>query len=223
MPDLWRRLLPYLARYRGRVVFGLVALLLCRVFYLVIPQVLERAVDALEAGATEQMWTFAGVIVAVSLGSAVFRYYMRWYLIGVSRYAEYDMRRDFYARLQELPAEFHARYRVGDLLSRSAQDMNAVRMVLGPGVMYPVETVITTIGCFAFMLAISPRLTLVAIAVMPVVSILMKILGEKIFRRSEVVQAKKTPPGRGWCGRSRRRTRSARPFGARTRPTPIAA
>ena len=190
MPDLWRRLLPYLARYRGRVVFGLVALLLCRVFYLVIPQVLERAVDALEAGATEQMWTFAGVIVAVSLGSAVFRYYMRWYLIGVSRYAEYDMRRDFYARLQELPAEFHARYRVGDLLSRSAQDMNAVRMVLGPGVMYPVETVITTIGCFAFMLAISPRLTLVAIAVMPVVSILMKILGEKIFRRSEVVQAK---------------------------------
>ncbi len=190
MLDLWRRLLPYLARYRGRVTFGLVALLLCRVFYLIVPQVLERAVDALEAGATDRMWTFAGMIVGVSLGSAIFRYFMRWYLIGVSRYAEYDMRRDFYARLQELPAAFHARYRVGDLLSRSAQDMNAVRMVLGPGVMYPVETVITTIGCFGFMLAISPRLTLVAVAVMPVVSILMKILGEKIFRRSEVVQAK---------------------------------
>ena len=65
-----------------------------------------------------------------------------------------------------------------------------MRMVLGPGLMYPVETVFTTVGCFAFMLAISPRLTLVALAVMPVVSILMKILGEKIFRRSEVVQAK---------------------------------
>lgn len=190
MLDLWRRLWPYLARYRGRIAFGLVALFLCRVFYLVVPQVLERAIDALQAGETEYLWTFGGYIVAAAAGSAVFRYFMRWYLIGVSRYAEYDLRRDFYGHLQRLPASFHARYRVGDLLSRSAQDMNAVRMVLGPGVMYPVETVITTVGCFAFMLAISPRLTLVTVAVMPVVSVLMKVLGERIFRRSEKVQAK---------------------------------
>ena len=190
MLDLWRRLWPYLARYRGRIAFGLVALFLCRVFYLVVPQVLERAIDALQAGETEYLWTFGGYIVAAAAGSAVFRYFMRWYLIGVSRFAEYDMRRDFYGHLQRLPASFHARYRVGDLLSRSAQDMNAVRMVLGPGVMYPVETVITTVGCFAFMLAISPRLTLVTVGVMPVVSVLMKVLGERIFRRSEKVQAK---------------------------------
>ena len=190
MLDLWRRLWPYLARYRGRIAFGLAALFLCRAFYLVVPQVLERAIDALQAGETEYLWTFGGYIVAAAAGSAVFRYFMRWYLIGVSRYAEYDMRRDFYGHLQRLPASFHARYRVGDLLSRSAQDMNAVRMVLGPGVMYPVETVITTVGCFAFMLAISPRLTLVTVAVMPVVSVLMKVLGERIFRRSEKVQAK---------------------------------
>lgn len=190
MVDLWRRVLPYLARYRGRIAFGLVALVLCRAFYLVVPQVLERAIDALEAGETGELWTLGGFIVAAAAGSAVFRYFMRWYLIGVSRYAEYDLRRDFYEHLQRLPATFHARYRVGDLLSRSAQDMNAVRMVLGPGVMYPVETVITTVGCFAFMLAISPRLTLITLGVMPVVSILMKVLGEKIFRRSEKVQAK---------------------------------
>ena len=187
---MWRRVLPYLTRYRRRLVIGLVALVLCRVFYLIVPQVLERAVDALEAGVTGELWTYAGFIVAAAAGSAVFRFFMRWYLISISRYAEYDMRRDFYAQLQRLPAAFYARYRVGDILSRGAQDMNAVRMVLGPGVMYPVETVFTTIGCFGFMLAISPRLTLVALAVMPVVSILMKILGAKIFRRSEVVQAK---------------------------------
>ena len=190
MLDMWRRVLPYLTRYRRRLVIGLVALVLCRVFSLIVPQVLERAVDALEAGVTGELWTYAGFIVAAAAGSAVFRFFMRWYLISISRYAEYDMRRDFYAQLQRLPAAFYARYRVGDILSRGAQDMNAVRMVLGPGVMYPVETVFTTIGCFGFMLAISPRLTLVALAVMPVVSILMKILGAKIFRRSEVVQAK---------------------------------
>ena len=190
MVDMWRRVLPYLTRYRRRLVIGLVALVLCRVFSLIVPQVLERAVDALEAGVTGELWTYAGFIVAAAAGSAVFRFFMRWYLISISRYAEYDMRRDFYAQLQRLPAAFYARYRVGDILSRGAQDMNAVRMVLGPGVMYPVETVFTTIGCFGFMLAISPRLTLVALAVMPVVSILMKILGAKIFRRSEVVQAK---------------------------------
>ena len=190
MVDMWRRVLPYLTRYRRRLAIGLVALVLCRVFYLIVPQVLERAVDALEAGVTGELWTYAGFIVAAAAGSAVFRFFMRWYLISISRYAEYDMRRDFYAQLQRLPAAFYARYRVGDILSRGAQDMNAVRMVLGPGVMYPVETVFTTIGCFGFMLAISPRLTLVALAVMPVVSILMKILGAKIFRRSEVVQAK---------------------------------
>jgi len=187
---MWRRVLPYLRRYKGRLAFGFTALVLCRVFYLIVPQVLERAVDALEAGATSEMWTYGGFIVAAAGGSAVFRYFMRWYLIGVSRFAEYDLRRDFYLHLQRLPAAFYARFRVGDILSRGAQDMNAVRMVLGPGLMYPVETVFTTVGCFAFMLAISPRLTLVALAVMPVVSILMKILGEKIFRRSEVVQAK---------------------------------
>ena len=190
MLDMWRRVLPYLTRYRRRLAIGLVALALCRVFYLIVPQVLERAVDALQSGATGEMWTYGGFIVAAAAGSAVFRFFMRWYLIGISRYAEYDLRRDFYAQLQRLPAAFYARYRVGDILSRGAQDMNAVRMVLGPGVMYPVETVITTIGCFGFMLAISPRLTLVALAVMPVVSILMKILGARIFRRSEVVQAK---------------------------------
>ena len=190
MVDMWRRVVPYLGPYRGRIAWGFGALVLCRVFYLVVPQVLERAVNALESGATGEMWTYGGFIVAAAAGSAVFRYFMRWYLIGVSRYAEYDMRRDFYAQLQRLPAAFYARYRVGDILSRGAQDMNAVRMVLGPGLMYPVETVITTVGCFGFMLAISPRLTLVALAVMPVVSILMKVLGQKIFRRSEVVQAK---------------------------------
>ena len=190
MRDLWRRLLPYLAPYRRRIVVGLIALVLCRVFHLVVPQILERAIDALRAGTLDDLWSHGGLIVGAAAGSAVFRFYMRWYLIGVSRYAEYDLRRDFYAQLQRLPAAFYARYRVGDILSRSAQDMNAVRLVLGPGVMYPVETVITTVGCFAFMLAISPRLTLVAIAVMPVVSVLMKVLGEKIFRRSERVQAK---------------------------------
>ena len=190
MVDMWRRVLPYLRPYKGRLAFGFAALVLCRVFYLIVPQVLERAVDALEAGASGEMWTYGGFIVGAAGGSAVFRYFMRWYLIGVSRYAEYDLRRDFYLHLQRLPAAFYARFRVGDILSRGAQDMNAVRMVLGPGLMYPVETVFTTVGCFAFMLAISPRLTLVALAVMPVVSILMKILGEKIFRRSEVVQAK---------------------------------
>ena len=190
MLDLWRRLLPYLGRYRRRVAIGLVALLFCRLFFLVVPQVLERVIDSLRAGVTDGLWTYGGLIVAAAGGSAVFRYYMRWYLIGVSRHAEYDLRRDFYARLQRLPAAFYARYRVGDILSRGAQDMNAVRMVLGPGVMYPVETVITTVGCFGFMLSISPRLTLVALGVMPVVSILMKVLGAKIFRRSAAVQAK---------------------------------
>ena len=190
MRDLWRRILPYLARYRKKLLFGLAALVLSRVFSLVVPQILERAIDALEAGANGGLWRYGGLIVAAAVGLAVFRYYMRWHLIGVSRYAEYDMRRDFYRHLQRLPAAFFARYRVGDILSRSAQDMNAVRMVLGPGLMYPAETVITVVGCFAFMLAISPRLTLVTLLVMPVVSVLMKVLGEKIFRRSEVVQAK---------------------------------
>ena len=187
---MWRRVLPYLGPYKRRLAVGFAALVLCRVFYLVVPQVLERAVDALQTGVTGDMWTYGGLIVAAAAGSAVFRYFMRWYLIGVSRFAEYDLRRDFYLHLQRLPAAFYARFRVGDILSRGAQDMNAVRMVLGPGLMYPVETVFTTLGCFVFMLAISPRLTLVALAVMPVVSILMKILGEKIFRRSQVVQAK---------------------------------
>ena len=115
---------------------------------------------------------------------------MRRLLIGVSRHVEYDLRGDFLAHLQKMSPSFFQRWRTGDLMSRASNDITAVRMVLGPGIMYPAETVVVTIGSLAFMLAISWELTVVSLAVMPLVSILVKKFGAVIHKRFESIQEK---------------------------------
>ena len=166
MNDLVKRLLPYLARYKKQLGLGMAALVLGKTAGVFMPQVLRMTVDDLTVSITTQKLLFyAGLVVGISAVEGFFRFWMRRLLIGVSRYVEYDLRGDFFAHLQHMSPSFFHRWRTGDLMSRAANDITAVRMVLGPGIMYPAETAIITIGCLVFMVSISFELTLVALAV----------------------------------------------------------
>ncbi len=186
-----KRLLPYVLRYPRPMLLGMAALVVAKAASVLVPLVLERTVDDLTLGVTVSKLAFYGsLIIGIAAVEGFFRFWMRKLLIGVSRFVEYDLRNDFFARLQKMSPSFYQRWRTGDLMSRASNDIGAVRMVLGPGIMYPAETVLITVGALVFMLAISWELTLVSFAIMPVVSIAVKEFGAVIHKRFETIQEK---------------------------------
>ena len=113
----------------------------------------------------------------------------RWILIGVSREIEFDLRNDLFAHLERLSYSYYQRTRTGDIMARMTNDLNAVRMLVGPGIMYTANTVVFTLGALVFMFSISPKLTIFAFAPLPIVSIVVQYFGRKIHERFERIQA----------------------------------
>ena len=188
--DLLARLAPYLARYRAGLAWGLACVLLTNWISLTQPQVLRFAVDDLYGGVTaEKLGRYALILIAVAIAGGVFKYLMRRLVIGISRDIEFDLRNDLFARLQTLPLQYFHDHRTGEILSRAINDMAAVRMMLGPGLMYLVNTVAVGTAAVGFMLAISPRLTLYTLLPLPLVSLSVWFFGGRIHRRFEAIQA----------------------------------
>ena len=180
---------PYLARYRGKVALGVAALVAKDLAGAGVPLLIKLAIDALTAGAAlGRVAAFAGAVVGLSLLKGVFMYWMRVILVGVSRDVEYDMRNDLFAHLVKLDGSFFARYRTGDLMARATNDLNAVRMMLGPAVMYLAETSLTLVLALGVMLAVDWRLTLWALAPAPLVSLAVAFFGRRIHDRFETIQ-----------------------------------
>jgi ATP-binding cassette subfamily B protein len=186
----FRRLLPYVGRYRRAFTLGLLCVLATTAIQLLPPWVLKYAVDDLTAGVTRQklVW-YAGLIMAIAVAGAIFRYWMRRILIGASRDIEYDIRNDFFARLQLLPLGYYQARRTGDIMSRATNDLNAVRMMIGPAVMYSTNTLLIFVVAIAVMLSIDLKLTLVALIPLPFVSVAVRYFGSAIHKRFEAIQA----------------------------------
>lgn len=185
-----RRLLPYLLRYRGSFALGLACVVVTTGVSLVSPWVLKHAVDDLYGGVTRGKLVFyALLLLGIAALGATFRFLMRRVLIGASRGIEYDLRNDFFARLQLYPLSYFQTHRTGDLMSRATNDLNAVRMMVGPAVMYSASTAILFVVAIALMLSIDWKLTLFALIPLPFVSIAVRYFGTAIHRRFERIQA----------------------------------
>jgi ATP-binding cassette subfamily B protein len=170
---------------------GLISLVATTVFSVANPWVLRHAIDDLALAVTRQkLWLYSGLVVGLVLVEGLFRYSMRMVLIGMSREVEYELRNDLFRHFTRLPARYYQQSRIGDLMSRASNDMSAVRMVLGPGIMYTANTVATFGGAVSLMLWISPRLTLLALVPLVLVSILVRHYGRQIHDRFEEVQAR---------------------------------
>ena len=184
------RLVPCVLRYRRRFLLGLACLVLTTAFSLLGPWVLRHAVDDLTAGVTrDKLAVHAATLLGLAMAGGVFRFLMRRILVGASRAIEYDLRNAFVAHLQRLPlAWFHAT-RTGDLMSRATNDLNAVRMMVGPAIMYMASTGMVFVVSVALMLSIDPLLTMAALACLPLVSVAVKFFGSAVYRRTERIQA----------------------------------
>ncbi len=181
---------PYLRRHRRVLGWGFLALVLSDAFQLASPWVFKYAVDGLTQEITRgKLIFFAAALVVMALFGGLARYYMRRLMIGTSREIEYELRSDFYRKLTELSFSFYNRTPTGDLMARATNDLNAVRAVLGPGIMYSLNTVITLTAALVFMLILSPRLTLVSLIPLPLISVFMYRYGKIIHKRFEGVQA----------------------------------
>ncbi|HWC95124.1 MAG TPA: ABC transporter ATP-binding protein [Candidatus Sulfopaludibacter sp.] len=178
----------YLWRYRWGMVLGTACLVLKDLAQALQPLMIGRAVDAL-AGHNGLFVRFAAYLLGLALIKGVFQFGMRVIIIGISRDTEYDLRNDLFAHLVTLAPEYYGRTRTGDIMARATNDLNAVRMMLGPGVMYCAETSLTFVLAVAIMVSVDWRLAFYALLPAPAVSFAVVFFGRKIHRRFEAIQA----------------------------------
>jgi ATP-binding cassette, subfamily B, multidrug efflux pump len=212
--DHLKTLLPYVNRYKSMTALGLLTNTLMGLVG-AFPQLLIGMITDCISGSAHTLSTLTGtaraamspllalyapmnrhalelfclILVGIVFVKGFLSFWTRWILIGVSREIEYDLRNDLLARLLELEPEFYVRNRTGDLMSRATNDLNAVRMVLGPGIMYSATTIVTMIVAVFFMVKLSASLTLWVLLPVPVVALAVRYFGETIHRLSEQIQA----------------------------------
>jgi ATP-binding cassette subfamily B multidrug efflux pump len=179
----------YVVRYRMGLALGIGALLLKDVLAVALPLVIKHGVDSLTAGFQLRIvLQLAALLIGLSLIKGLFQYWMRVIIIGISRDIEFDLRNDLFRRLVELSQDFYGRYRTGDIMARSTNDLNAVRMMLGPGIMYLGDTAVTLVLSVAVMSHSDMRLTLMALVPAPFVSVAVVLFGRRIHARFERIQ-----------------------------------
>ncbi|PYV86545.1 MAG: ABC transporter ATP-binding protein [Acidobacteria bacterium] len=190
MPKSLRPLLPYLKKYRGTYVLGTLCVFLNNGIWILFPQVIQRAIDGLRNGVSrEKLGYYALALLGIALIKAIFQFLTRWIVIGISREIEFDLRNDLFQHLERLSYSYYQRTRTGDIMARATNDLNAVRALLGPAIMYSANTIVFTAGALVFMLSISPKLTVFAFLPLPVVSIIVQYFGKRIHERFERIQA----------------------------------
>ncbi|MFN7939747.1 MAG: ABC transporter ATP-binding protein [Bryobacteraceae bacterium] len=189
MIPAFRKMWPYLWRYRSGLALGFLCLIVKDLLVVGQPLLIKAGIDSLTTGfSLRSLLWFCGGLVLLSLLKGIFQFYMRIILVGISRDVEFDIRNDLWAHLVTLSHDFFTRYRTGDILSRSTSDLNAVRMMLGPGVMYWFETVLTFLLAVCVMMSVDWRLTLIALSPAPLVTIAVIYFGSRIHTRFEQIQ-----------------------------------
>lgn len=181
----------FLLKYKWRYIIGLLSLLVVNTMQLLQPQVIRRFVDALPTGqlTRDQIWIFSLIIVGLAVVVAVGRYFWRIYVMGTSRLLEYTLRNRLYAHLQTLSPRYFIETKTGDLMAHATNDINAVRMAMGPGIVMATDAVFMTVTILVIMLRTTDvRLTILALLPLPFLAVTSQYFGRLIHRRFRKVQ-----------------------------------
>ncbi len=185
-----RPLKPYLARYKKRYLIGFVTLLITQSVGVTLPLLIKAGIDGLTAGvASRKLLFYSALLLGAAVTKAVFQFWMRWILIGISRDVEYDLRNDLFAHLMRLEPRYYTENRTGDLMAKLTNDLNAVRNMIGPGIMYSANTLVVGLATISLMAHLDWRLTALAVAPLPLASVAVKFFGQRIHERFEKIQA----------------------------------
>ena len=189
------RLLPYLSKYKTTLLLGLLTVIVSNLFSVASPWFIGKAIDELKHGLETKslqhtdLLLYAGLIVGFALVAGIMLFFTRQTIIVVSRKIEYDLRNDFLSHMQKLPYSYFQNTPTGDLMALATNDISAVRNVLGPGIMYPADTLMTLSMSLVLMFIKDWQLTLLALIPMPFVSLavyrLGKLIHEKFNERQE--------------------------------------
>ncbi len=201
------RLNKYIWRYKGLLLFGIFCVLVSNLFGIYPPQVVRSAIDLVgdlvkinvlhegfEAKASVvslisgSLIIFSVLTISLALLRGVFLFLMRQTLIVMSRRVEFDLRNDMYAHYQDLSLSFYRKNRTGDLMARITEDVGRVRMYLGPGIMYTINTLSLMVIVVATMMTVNPQLTLFTILPLPLLSVLIYYVESKVLKRSDKIQ-----------------------------------
>ena len=183
-------LFPYFKKHRWGYALGSICVLLQNGIAVTIPLLIGHAIDHLRHGVSRRgLLIDATLILGVTCAKGVFLFLNRKIVISISREIEFEMRNDIFRHLENLSYSFYQRTRTGDIMARATNDLNAVRNLLGPAIMYSANTLVFTLAALYFMVHISPWLTLYAFAPFPIVSIVVQYFGRRIHERFERIQA----------------------------------
>ena len=187
--EVLRRVLPYYRPYRLQLVAGLVLIVVSSALVSVVPRLLQMALDRIGAGApVRSIWGIAAAMIGVTIVAGAMRFGMRKYMNSVSRWMEYDLRNDLFTTLETLDPAWFAHIRTGDIMARLTNDLSAVRMALGPAIMYLASTIFGGLFALYFMLRIDARLTGIALLPMICMPAVAIYLGRRIHDRFDAVQ-----------------------------------
>jgi ATP-binding cassette subfamily B protein len=189
--DSLNKLNKYFIRYKSKLLWGVLFILISNSFQVYIPLLLKDSIDTLQQDLSySKILQYSLMIVGAALISGVFRFLIRQTIIVVSREIEFDMRQDFWSHIQRLSLRFFQNNSTGNIMAHATNDISAVRMYVGPAVMYSIDTVSKFIIVIAIMISLSPILTLYSLLPLPILSYLVYKLSKKIHEKFMIIQEK---------------------------------
>ncbi len=186
-----RSLKKYFARYKTALISGVLFILISNLFSVYVPLIIKDSLNDLQKGIFEEkLVQYALLIVGSTLISGIFRFMIRQTIIVISRKIEYDLRQDFWEHIQKLSYRFFQNHSTGNLMAHATNDVSAVRMFIGPAVMYSIDTLIRMIIVVTIMSMISWEVTLWSLIPLPLLSFLVYKVGKKVHSRFTLIQEK---------------------------------
>ncbi|UCG14563.1 MAG: ABC transporter ATP-binding protein [Deltaproteobacteria bacterium] len=187
----YRILLPYFRRNQRSLAIGVGSLLLVDLLQLLIPRVIKHAVDNITRYqvSSTQLLSYAGVVLALALGIVTFRFVWRRHLFGHSRQVEEALRNRLFAHLQTLSFSYFDSARTGDLMARATNDIQAIQLATGMGLVALTDTLVLGTAAVGFMFYINPTLTLIALLPMPFIAVFARLISKMFYERFQRVQA----------------------------------
>ncbi len=186
----FKTLWPFLREHKWMYICGLIWILFTDIFQLITPRILGNVTDSFQDGEIgfRGLLLYTLMIIGISLGVAIFRFLWRWFIIGTSRKLEYHIRNKFFAHLQTLSINFFNHHKTGDLMAHATNDINSIRMAMGPGLIFAFDSLFLSIVTISILLSINVKLTLLSLIPMPFLILIVVKVGKLIHKRFRTVQ-----------------------------------